>query len=302
MNDLLLSNGIFHTLDSATPIAGAVAIRAGRFLHVGDRAGALERLGGHRVEEIDLKGRCVLPGLTDAHLHLRWYAEALRSVDVETATLEEAVRRLRARAEAASAGAWIQGSGWNHNVWGAGALPDRGPLDRAAPRNPVALKAKSGHAHLGERACPAGGGDPRGHRGPSRRQDRARRGGGAHGNAAGKRHGPGPGRHPGADHRADGRRAPGRPERAAPGRSGRRARLRQLPGSGGTGASGTARPAQPARGQGDPSRASLPGHRAGIAHRFWRRAVDYRRREALLGRRPGSPDGVDARALRGRRR
>ncbi|HUJ74698.1 MAG TPA: amidohydrolase, partial [bacterium] len=67
-------------------------------------------------------------------------------MDVETATLDEAVRRLRARAEAAPAGAWIQGSGWNHNVWGAGALPDRGPLDRAAPRNPVALKAKSGHA------------------------------------------------------------------------------------------------------------------------------------------------------------
>ena len=146
MRDLLLSNGVFHTIDSSAPIASAVAIRAGRFLHVGDRAGALERLGGGRVDEIDLKGRCVLPGLIDAHLHLRWYAEALRSVDVETATLEEAVQRVGARAEATAAGAWIQGSGWNHNVWGAGALPDRGPLDRAAPRNPVALKAKSGHA------------------------------------------------------------------------------------------------------------------------------------------------------------
>ena len=145
MPDLLLINGDFHTMDSALPRAAAAAIRAGRFVAVGDEAQVrVVCAGSPRV--VDLKGACVLPGLTDAHLHFRWYAEALHAVDVETSTLDEAMARVHARAEITPSGAWITGSGWNHNVWGAGMLPDLRPLDKAAPRNPVALKAKSGHA------------------------------------------------------------------------------------------------------------------------------------------------------------
>ncbi len=145
MSDLLLVNGIVHTMDPARPRATAVAMRGGHFLFVGDDAAARAACAG-TPHVIDLRGACVLPGLTDAHLHFRWYAEALHAVDVETPTLEEAMARVAARAETAPPGAWITGSGWNHNVWGAGALPDLRPLDRAAPRNPVALKAKNGHA------------------------------------------------------------------------------------------------------------------------------------------------------------
>ena len=132
-------------MSSRAPLARATAVRDGRFLHVGDEDGAREALGG-RPEIVDLGGRCVLPGLIDSHLHFKWYAEALRAVDVQTRTLEEAVGRVAARAAASAPGAWVTGSGWNHNVWGAGGLPDLRPLDRAAPRNPVCLEAKNGHA------------------------------------------------------------------------------------------------------------------------------------------------------------
>ena len=143
--ETMLVNGVFHTMDTSAPIAAAAAIRDGRFVAVGSEAAARAALGkGAQVR--DLGGRCVLPGLTDAHLHFTWYAESLRAVDAETPTLEEVVARVAARAAAAAPGAWITGSGWNHNVWGAGSLPDSRPLDRAAPHNPVALKAKSGHA------------------------------------------------------------------------------------------------------------------------------------------------------------
>jgi predicted amidohydrolase YtcJ len=145
MSDLLLINGNFHTMDASRPRASAAAIRAGRFVAVGDEADVRSAFR-EAPEIIDLRGACILPGLTDAHLHLRWYAESLQAVDVETPTLEEAMERIHARAEKTPLGEWITGSGWNHNTWGAGALPDLRPLDRAAPRNPVALKAKSGHA------------------------------------------------------------------------------------------------------------------------------------------------------------
>lgn len=132
------------------PLARATAVRDGRFFYVGDEDGARAALGGGRgpnaPEVIDLQGRCVLPGLTDAHLHFKWYAEALASVDVEVPTLEEAAARVAARAASLAPGAWVTGSGWNHNVWGDGSLPDLRPLDRASPRNPVCLEAKNGHA------------------------------------------------------------------------------------------------------------------------------------------------------------
>jgi predicted amidohydrolase YtcJ len=145
--DIIYLNGVFSTMEPATPGASAVAIRAGRFVHVGDAAGAREALHGVRaLREVDLGGRRVVPGLTDSHIHFKWFAESLRAVNAETATLEETVARVRERAEKAEPGQWITGTGWNHNVWGTGSLPDFKPLDRAAPRNPVALQAKSGHA------------------------------------------------------------------------------------------------------------------------------------------------------------
>ncbi len=89
----LLLNGVFHTMNPRLPVAEAVAIRDGRLLAVGTEAEARAALGeGAAVR--DIGGRCVLPGLTDAHLHLKWYAETLRAVDVETPTLQEAASRV----------------------------------------------------------------------------------------------------------------------------------------------------------------------------------------------------------------
>jgi len=145
--DLLLFNGAFHTMEPRALRASAVAIRDGRFLHVGDEPGARSAFAGRSgMHEVDLEGRCVLPGLVDSHLHFMWYAQSLHGVDAETATLAEALDRVRSRASESRPGAWITGSGWNHNVWGDGAFPDRFSLDEAAPRNPVMLEAKSGHA------------------------------------------------------------------------------------------------------------------------------------------------------------
>ena len=144
--DVIYANGRFLTMEPARPEATAVAVRAGRFIHVGDAPGARAALRGSAMAEVDLGGRRVVPGLTDSHIHFKWFAESLRAVDVETATREEAVARVRERAGKARPGEWITGTGWNHNVWGNGSLPDARALDAAAPYNPVALQAKSGHA------------------------------------------------------------------------------------------------------------------------------------------------------------
>ena len=67
--DLVLVNGVVHTLDPDLPRASSLAIQAG--ILVGVSAGEPDPswIGGH-TRVIDLRGACVVPGLWDAHAHL----------------------------------------------------------------------------------------------------------------------------------------------------------------------------------------------------------------------------------------
>src|ERR1700757_4314460 len=67
--DLILHRGLFTTLDRSNPTATAVAITDGRFTSVGHDH-EIVPLAGSSTEIIDLKGRRVLPGLIDNHLHI----------------------------------------------------------------------------------------------------------------------------------------------------------------------------------------------------------------------------------------
>jgi predicted amidohydrolase YtcJ len=148
--NLILFNGNIYTLNPAQPRAQALVARDEKIVYVGDDAGARELLAA-RAHAIDLKGACAIPGLADAHVHLRWLAQGLQAVNVETPTLDEALAHVAQRAACRPAGEWVSGHGWNHNVWGnhpsfVKGFPTAAHLDRVAPAHPVALSAKSGHA------------------------------------------------------------------------------------------------------------------------------------------------------------
>jgi hypothetical protein len=98
-------------------------------------------------EQIDLGGRLVIPGLVDAHVHMRWYAAHLQNVDllgVESAA--EAVRRVAERARTTPPGTWIRGHGWSQSKWAGGAFPSAKQIDIAVADHPVYLTAQSAHA------------------------------------------------------------------------------------------------------------------------------------------------------------
>ncbi len=148
--DLVLYNAHVYTMDAAHPHAQAVAIAGNRFLAVGDDAELrpLLRPGGQAV---DLGGRCVIPGLMDAHIHLGWYCLGTyqNQVDLDNVpTKAEALARVAAAARQTPVGRWIQGSGWNKNLWPESdrEFPTAADLDAVAPAHPVALKDKSHHA------------------------------------------------------------------------------------------------------------------------------------------------------------
>ena len=144
--DLILINGNVRTLDRSRPNASALVCRSGEIIFVGPDNEALA-IRTRNTEVIDARGRLVLPGFTDSHIHFTGYAQSLNRVNLEgCCSLEEAVARVATRVASASDGETIFGGGWNHLDWSVPEFPDKRPLDLVAPRNPVILTRKDGHS------------------------------------------------------------------------------------------------------------------------------------------------------------
>ncbi len=142
----LLTNGKFYTMDAARPTASALAIRDERIEAIGDERTLRLLLGGN-YETIDLGGRCVVPGLVDAHAHFENFSLALQRVNLDEATsLGEVLQRIEDAAETLQEGEWLQGWGWAQDSWDRRQFPTAQQLDAVVPHNPVFLRHKSGHA------------------------------------------------------------------------------------------------------------------------------------------------------------
>jgi predicted amidohydrolase YtcJ len=147
---LILENARIYTLDPKRPIASALAIQGEQILAAGEADDILSlygdwKAGPERATRLNLNGKTIIPGLTDAHIHLEYYALGLEKVDCEVSNREECLHRVAERAATTPPGEWILGHGWNQNNWpeGFGSAED---LDQVAPDHPVYLTAKSLHA------------------------------------------------------------------------------------------------------------------------------------------------------------
>lgn len=146
--DLVLTNGRIYTVDNARPHASALAVRGGRILFVGSDAEA-RVLAGPFAQVIDLHGATVVPGIVDAHAHLLGLGNKLQRVDlVGSKSYDEVVSRVKAWSKDVKPGAWIQGRGWDQNLWPTKQFPTHEALSRAFPNNPVVLTRIDGHAVL----------------------------------------------------------------------------------------------------------------------------------------------------------
>jgi len=158
MNMKILYNAHIRTQDPTQPTASALVIDREWILAVGESGELSEQFPG--TEKEDMGGRVILPGLTDAHLHLQHYSLGLQKIDCETDTKADCLRRVEERVKTAKLGEWILGHGWNQNTWfpssrergvrgegeGVRGWPHASDLDNIAPDNPVYLTAKSLHA------------------------------------------------------------------------------------------------------------------------------------------------------------
>jgi predicted amidohydrolase YtcJ len=145
--DIVLFNGVIHTMTPERPMAAAVAIRNGRFEAVGDRRD-IEKLAGRSTLRIDLRGRPAIPGLIDAHVHpLEAVAAKLFSCNFDPNLQPDALgQSLRQCADRAADSAWIVGGTWNVGYFETHHVESpRELLDRYSAGHPVFLWDDSGH-------------------------------------------------------------------------------------------------------------------------------------------------------------
>jgi predicted amidohydrolase YtcJ len=148
--DVTLVHGHIYTGNPAAPWAGALAARKGRIVAVGDDA-RVRAQGARGARIIDLRGRTVIPGIVDSHLHMLYGAFALHGLNLSTPQAsitpdkpDELVARLRDYASAHPHDAVLLGRADFSTV--PPTTPTHELLDRAVPDRPVVIHNTSEHA------------------------------------------------------------------------------------------------------------------------------------------------------------
>jgi predicted amidohydrolase YtcJ len=135
----------------------ALYARDGRVVALGDDARAQARAAGART--LDLQGGFAVPGLQDAHGHLEGLGKALETVDLRGAgSYDELIERVAAQAQRQPPGTWIEGRGWDQNLWPGKLFPEHAELSAHVPDHPVFLRRVDGHAALVNAAALAAAG------------------------------------------------------------------------------------------------------------------------------------------------
>ena len=140
---MILENGVIRTLEPSLPVVRSLAVAGERI------AGAV---GTHESvlpgpDRVDLGGRCVVPGFSDAHVHFPTWAVAQDEVRLEdTRSLDEALARVRDALQHAPEGRWLRGRGWRSGDWSPPTDPTKEALDEIVSDRPVALMARDSHS------------------------------------------------------------------------------------------------------------------------------------------------------------
>lgn len=145
--DLVLRGGVVHTVDDSNPTAEAVAIRDGEIVYVGSDLGVDAFCDG-TTETIDLRGRLVLPGLHDIHMHpIEAGSEVGGTCQLPPETDPEFLVNLIANCAPFQIGTnWVLGFG--HSI-GPMLSTSRDPveiLDDAVPDRPAAMMEETSHS------------------------------------------------------------------------------------------------------------------------------------------------------------
>jgi hypothetical protein len=146
--DMALINGKIITVDGNFSIAQALAIKGDRIAAVGTNNGIKANIGAG-TEIIDLKGKTVLPGINDSHLHAALYGGTRPPLIIDVSfpavkSISDILKAVAEKAKTTKPGEWIRGMGWDEGyleecIKDPARYPNRWELDAVSPDNPVML-------------------------------------------------------------------------------------------------------------------------------------------------------------------
>ncbi len=160
---LAYRHGVVYTVDAHDSVQQALAVRDGRIVYVGDEAG-LGAFIGPATHLVDLKGRALMPGLVDGHMHPLQGGEALLkcNLNYEPLTLEALQLKIKSCLDASRArepDGWLEAVNWfQEAMLPAGTVASRAVLDALPTRRPIYVSSSFGHTVLANsRALELGG-------------------------------------------------------------------------------------------------------------------------------------------------
>lgn len=146
--DLVVTNANVHTMNAAAPTARSIAVVGGKIVAIGSDASTKGMIGPN-TKVVDARGKLIIPGFNDAHLHFLSVGSQLSSVDLRDAkTPQEFVERIKNFAAKLPEGQWILGGTWDHENWTPNDLPTAALIDAVTPDNPVFVDRLDGHMSL----------------------------------------------------------------------------------------------------------------------------------------------------------
>lgn len=146
--DTILVNGKVYTVDNKRSIKEAIAIKNGIIADIGTNEEILS-LKNDNTEIIDLKGKLILPGFNDSHMHLVNLGYTLSKVSLYgVSSLDEIGKRIYEYIEEnkLKKGTWIMGNGWNQDYFqDEKRFPTRYDLDKISTEYPIVITRICGH-------------------------------------------------------------------------------------------------------------------------------------------------------------
>ena len=145
--DFVIKNAKVVTIDKDNPRAQAVAVRGEFIIAVTSNRKIEQYIDETTTQVIDAKGRLVVPGFNDAHIHFLSGGSSMMNLDFRYVHDVQTIQKMVAeKVKESKPGELIRGGGWEHETFPDKKWPTKEILDAVAPNNPVMLSRADGHS------------------------------------------------------------------------------------------------------------------------------------------------------------
>ena len=144
MLDKLFINGEIYSMKKEGEKFQSLGVKDGKITFLGTDE---EGKNISSKELIDLKGKMMIPGMADAHLHLYAYCQNLTFVDLSKVhNINEMINLMKEKVKNVKKGDWVKGVNFDQSKWKENRFPTLEEMDSISKDNPVIIKRCCLHA------------------------------------------------------------------------------------------------------------------------------------------------------------